>query len=356
MADAAPNGEPRRRFWLFAPLALLMLAAAAWTAAWFMIRNEAARALDNWIAREARAGRQWQCADRTIGGFPFRIEVSCDTLALLRPGSRLTLGATRTVAQVYRPRHLIAHVSGPLRFEEGPIRLAGEWRSLEASVRMSADGLQRASLVASGPELRLTGWAAEEIGLRAQRLETHLRPNPSRFASEGAYDWSLQAAGAVVPRLDDLIGGAEAADLDVQLTATQARDVAARPLIAELERWREARGRIEVTRLALAKGARRVEGKGQFGLDAAHRPQGRAEIAAAGVEGLLGTVLSARNAAANAIIGALTGRRPEALPQAPASATGAKSGLQPLPPLRIEGGRVLVGPVPVPGLRFPPLY
>jgi hypothetical protein len=31
-------------------------------------------------------------------------------------------------------------------------------------------------------------------------------------------------------------------------------------------------------------------------------------------------------------------------------------GLRPLAALRLEGGRVLVGPVPVPGLRLSPVY
>ena len=355
MPDASP-ALPRRhsRFWLFAPFVLLALAMAGWTTAWLLIRDQTSRALDAWMADEAPHGRQWACPGRAVGGFPFRIEVSCASLGLQRPGSRLTLGPVVAVAQVYRPRHIIAHVVGPLRASEGQVGVEGNWRLVEVSIRTTPEGLQRASLAADAPAFRLTGMTTGDLNLAAQRLETHLRPNPARSA-EGAYDWSLRAAKLALPGLDVLVGGTEPADLDIDLTVTQGRDLAARPLAEELERWRLAGGRIEVARLALAKGASRIEGKGQFGLDDAHRPQGRAELAAAGLEGFLGTALGARAGAAAAFLGSLTGNRANRQP-APGDPRNADPALRPLPPLRIEGGRVHLGPLALPGMRVAPLY
>jgi len=81
MDEAAPAGNVRySRFWLYAPFALLLLVAIAWSAAWFVIRNRAGEALDGWLAAEAQAGRQWTCQDRTIGGYPFRIQVGWRSL------------------------------------------------------------------------------------------------------------------------------------------------------------------------------------------------------------------------------------------------------------------------------------
>jgi hypothetical protein len=34
----------------------------------------------------------------------------------------------------------------------------------------------------------------------------------------------------------------------------------------------------------------------------------------------------------------------------------AKSGLKPLPPVRLDGGRVYIGPLALPGIRLEPLY
>jgi hypothetical protein len=354
MPDAATALPPRHsRFWLFAPFVLLALTAAGWTTTWLMICDRTTRAIDDWLAGEAAQGRQWACPGRTVGGFPFRIEVSCASVSLQRADGRLTLGPVIAVAQVYRPRHIIAHVAGPMRASEGQVGVEGNWRLFEVSIRTTPEGLQRASVAADTPAFRVAGMAAGDLNLSAQRLETHLRPHPARSA-EGAYDWSLLAAKLALPGLDALVGGGtEPADLDIDLTVTQARDLAARPLAEELERWRLAGGRIEIARLALAKGGSRIEGKGQFALDDAHRPQGRAELAAAGLEGLLGTALGASAGAAATILRALTGKSAKPEPRDRRSANPA---LKPLPPLRIEGGRVHLGPLPLPGMRVAPLY
>jgi hypothetical protein len=208
-------------------------------------------------------------------------------------------------------------------------------------------------VVAEEPVFRVTGTMAGDLTVSGQRLETHLRPTPAREA-EGAYDWTLRAAGVAVPGLDYLIGGTEPADIDLQLTATQTRDLAAGSPADALERWRQVGGRLEIERLALTKGARRIEGKGQVGLDEAHRPQGRAELAAAGLEGLLGTFIGGRSGATGALLGMLTGRTRAEVQQPPGRADGVT--LRPLPPLRLEGGRVLLGPLPLPGIRLPTLY
>jgi hypothetical protein len=356
--DDAPAMPERRssRFWLFAPFVLLVLIAVAWTAAWFVVREKAAEALDRWLTAEANRGRQWTCPNRGVGGFPFRLEVRCDSLVLQRPDMLVSLGPVSAVAQVYRPRHVIVRVAGPLRAGDATATLEGNWRSLEASIHTTARGLERTSVVIDGPDLVLKGLQPADLRIQARRLETHLRPSPAR-ASEAAYDWSLAAAAAQIPSLDLLIGGTEPADLDVQLTATQVRDPRARPSVEELERWRQAGGRIEVTTLRLAKGPRRIEGRGEFGLDDLRRPQGRADLAAAGVEGVLGAFLVPKSSAAGALLGALTGRSQGSRDQPEAGREpDYRTGLRTLPPLRLENGRVYVGPLALPGVRIPSLY
>jgi hypothetical protein len=358
MTDGTPALPPRHsRVWLFAPFVLLALAVAGWSTAWFLIRNATTDAIDDWLAAEAAQGRQWQCVDRTVGGYPFRITISCDALSLQRPGASLALGAVTAVAQVYAPRHVIVHAAGPLRAGDGRMGVDGTWRLLQASVRTVAEGgFQRLSLAVDEPALRVTGAPGGDLALSAGRLETHLRPSPTRDASEGAYDWTLGLARLNLPVLDTLIGGAEPADLDLQVTATRARDVKARPWTEELERWREAGGRLEVTTLALAKGRRFIDGAGQFGLDEAHRVQGRAELAATGLEGLVGTLLGARGGATAALLGALIGQPIAPDPAPEVKAKSSKPGLKPLPPVRLDEGRVFIGTLPLPGVRLPPLY
>ena len=118
-----------------------------------------------------------------------------------------------------------------------------------------------------------------------------------------------RSPGAAVPPLDQLLGGPEPIDADLQIRVTQAR-AGLRPSRSEIERWREAGGRIGLTSLTTAKGARRLEAKGELGLDELRRPMGRLEVAAAGLGDLLATLMGGRlPTAPGAVLGGLLGPR-----------------------------------------------
>jgi hypothetical protein len=347
MADATAPTARHSRFWLYTPFVLLGLVAVAWSLAWVAIRDRIGEGLDQWLAAERQAGRQWTCRDRTVGGYPFRIQVTCAALSLERGDVKASFGRVTSVAQVYQPRHVITEIDGPLRLTDGQIVAEGTWRLLETSVRGAGEGFQRASLIAEAPRLRVTGAGPTELDVSSERVEAHLRPSPAG-RQEGAYDAAVTALGAKVPALDALMGGAEPANLQIDVTATQAQGFQGRPMVDELERWREAEGRLKVMLLSLAKGPRRLEAKGELHLDEMHRPAGELAVAAAGLEGLIGTLAGGR--AGGTLLGGLLGQGPRA-PQAPQAAD-----LAPLPPLRLDNGRIAVGPFTLPNVRLPALY
>jgi hypothetical protein len=115
-----------------------------------------------------------------------------------------------------------------------------------------------------------------------------------------------------------------------------------------LERWRAAGGKLDILMLSLAKGSRRVEAKGDVRLDEMHRPAGQLNIAAAGLDGLLGNVMGRRN---GALLGALLGQG-----GAPSAQPGAKPTLSPLPPVRLDNGRLALGPFVIPNFELRPVY
>ncbi len=81
MTDPLPTRR-RSRFWLYGPFMLLVVLAAGWSAFWFYARGRIATEIDTALAREVERGRTWTCTDRSIGGFPFRIELRCNALSL----------------------------------------------------------------------------------------------------------------------------------------------------------------------------------------------------------------------------------------------------------------------------------
>jgi hypothetical protein len=346
-AEATPP-KRHRRFWLYAPYAVLLLLAVAWSIGWFVLRGRMEAGLDAWVAREAAAGRRWTCADRHIAGFPFRIELFCSGMILDRPDLQAKLGPVTVVSQVYKPGHMIAETAGPLQINAGSTAIEATWSLLQASVQVGADGPQQGDLVADKPVVKVTSAQIEPLTVTAERLESHVRTNPAEATTA---DWALRAGAAVIPGLDGLIGGTEPANLDVVAAVTRARDLPARPIAAELERWRAAGGRVEISRLGLVKGPRQIEGKGSLGLDEVHRPQGQLDVASARIEGFLGQFIGAKAGGAAALIGALLGA-----PPARSATGGQNAGLTPLPPLRLDGGKLRLGPLVIPGVRLDPLY
>lgn len=348
MAEAASAENRRRsRFWLYTPFILLFLIAVAWSIAWFVIRNRAGEMLDAWLAMEAQRGRQWTCTDRTIAGYPFRIELVCNTLEMKQGTVTASFGRTEAISQVYQPRLIIAEIGGPLRVTDGTVTVDGSWDLLQASIHASQTGLQRLSLAAKTPKVTVTGLTPQTIATSGQSLELHLRPNPSR-AAENAYDAAFSIRQAGIPVLDTLIGGVEPTDLSADVTATQATGFQGRPIPEELERWRNAGGKLDILMLSAAKGPRRVEAKGDLRLDEQHRPAGQLNVSAAGLDGILGKVTGSR--AGGALLGALLGQAPRAQGKNNAPQ------LMPLPPLMIDNGFLAMGPFVIPNFRLQPLY
>ncbi|MFH6783349.1 MULTISPECIES: DUF2125 domain-containing protein [Methylobacterium] len=367
--DRGAGRGPGLRLGLFAPFVLLLLLALAWTAGWFWLRGKAESEIDGWFAREAQAGRQWTCADRSLTGFPFRFELRCSALSFARSDVRFTVGPVVAAAQVYQPRHVILEATGPFRVQQGGLDADVTWSDLEASLHLTGDGFQRASLVVDGLKGRVTGADPWPIDFTAGHLELHARPTPGRFATDGAVDLSLRVMQVGLPLLDPVLGGSEPADVALDATVTRATGFRTRTLAKELERWREAGGTVELTSLAVEKGSRRLRAQGVLALDDEHRPTGQLDVRTAGLEQVIAPLISEQIGArlggdGAALIGNIVGqflggRRKEPASGQPAPGTQDRPGEPPLkvlPTVRLTGGRVVVGPFAVPNVRLQPLY
>jgi len=359
-APAAARAPSRKG--LFVPYILLATLVVLWSAGWFWVRDRATREMDAWLAAEAAAGRTWTCADRSISGYPFRIELRCASLAFARADSRFTLGPVTAVVQVYQPRQGILEVAGPFHVEQDDLVGDVTWTSLKGSFHGASEGFVRASLVVDA----LKGTAHEagqpEIAFSADHLEAHGRPTPGRFASDGAVDLSLRVAKARVPLVDPFVGNTDPADIDLDATVNRATTLHTGTVARELEAWRRAGGSLDIALLSLAKGNRRVQAHGSLALDSSHRPEGQIDLRAAGVEAIVGQIMGQRfGAEKGALIGNLVGqflsggRRGRAEAEADAAPKGDPA-LKSLPPLRLSEGRLMLGPFPIPNVEIPPLY
>ena len=347
MTDLSPTRR-QSRFWLYAPFGLLVVLAAAWSGFWFYVHGRTVAEIDKALAKEAERGRSWICNNRTVRGFPFRIEVRCDSLALTstRWGDavRIETGPALAVGQIYSPGLVILEATSPARVSLPEGRsLDITWKQLDASLAWRDP--QRFALVAAEPNATLTapGLAAENW--RAASLETHLRRNPDRPATDQAVDIALSAKGTVLPVIDALLGTTDAGTIDLQATLTQSEAFRQGFNPDALETWRNANGVLDITRLAATKGAARIDGSGQLLLDPTHHVGGDLQLAAAGIQQIGGVRVGNLLGGLGGLLG---GRGGSAAATAPV--------LTPLPPVALREGRVFLGPIRLPLKPLQPLY
>ncbi len=341
-----PPVPQRSRTWLYAPYVVVVALAVGWAGFWFFAKARVAEGIDSWIAKEAAAGREWACARRAISGFPFRIEVKCDGVSLLRRNDpsapALALGPLHTVAQIYNPRHIIIETPGPLaaNWTDGRKAMLA-WTRGQMSLRSSKEGFERASIVMEEPAFTSEGLEAEAT--RASRLEAHLRPAPGR-ETEQAFDVSLMLDSLASPVLDALAGSPQPAELRLSMIATRAGAFADGLTPVSIDGWRGLGGVLEVPRFGLKKGQAVLEGTGWLALDEMRRLRGRIEASQSGIDQIggfrLGGLLDA---------GALLAGRP-------AVTTEGGRSLKPLPPIEAREGRVYLGPLRLPGPPLRPVF
>lgn len=345
------------RWRIFLPTVVLMLLFAGLGAFWAYAAWRTGTSVDAWLAREARLGRIWTCPDRQIGGFPFRLELSCAKPGFVgKAGGRaLTgeLGRVHAVAQLQDPNHVIVEAEGPLVVsDDAGGRLALEWELLQGSIQNQAGSpLGAIAVEATKPRLSLAGFGLASLEATGDMVDFHMRRTPGRPDEESAYDLASRATQLRLPPADQWLGDASPIDMDAVATVTQAEPLTGAPPAAELERWRLAGGKVQFGKVMVSKGAKRLDATGVVALDELHRPQGRLDVSVAGLDDLLQQFgLSPRAANIGGLIAGVLGGR---VPKTPApDATAGPGGV--VLPLRLDNGKAYLGPLAV--ARLAPLY
>lgn len=343
MTEQQPGtGKRARKFWLYVPIIALLLIVTGWSVAWFMIRDRVERALDERVAAEAKAGRIWSCPLRSISGFPFRIEVTCAFLSLTRGNVSLSLGRMQAIVQAYNPNHGIVTLTGPMKFDDGRVSVSGNWQEWEASIVGLARGkLERVAMAAKNPTFTVSGLAETgDVTVSAASTETHIRPTPGAAAQDRSYDIAFDATGTVLPLFDNWLTDTTPGSISALLTGTQLSLVGGRSVAEAAEQWRMDGGKLTISSLSVTKGARRLDLKGEGMLDPMHRPEALLTISAANLSDVLARLISGNGNAQLEPLG------PDA----------SKAPLVAMPPVRLQGGKIYVGPFVVPKVRLTPVY
>lgn len=291
MQDRTVPPQKRSRWPLFVMPGLLVLLGIGWTGFWFYASGQVGTQFDLWRAREAEAGRVYDCGKLNVGGYPFRFEVTCDNanVELISQTASRKLGKAElnqilAVAQIYNPQLLIAEFTSPLTFtEQGEQQsLILNWKGSQASVYGLPKSPQRVSFVMDDPVLeRSAGSVRTPLG-RAKHIELHGRIAEGSVAENPVIDVAWQVAQGSSDALHPVLG--EAFDMTTQARLKGLKDFRPKPWPERFREIQAADGRIEIVQSRLQQGTLVAVATGALGISAQGFLEGELQMTVAGLD------------------------------------------------------------------------
>jgi hypothetical protein len=367
--DAYPPAQKRRRSigWLI-PTLVLVIIVAGWCGFWFYAANRASETIAAWIDREARAGRIYTCGSQSLGGFPFRIEFSCDQAAAefekARPPVMLAASHVLAAAQVYQPTLVIAEIKSPLTaVERGQPKMTANWSLAQISLRGTPRNPQRVSFAAEKLTLDRAGTDKQERVFAADRGQLHWRLASGTVRDNPVIDIAGSLKAATVQGWHPL--AAKPFDFDGDTRLVGLRNFQPKSWAERLREIQQADGRIEVRNVRIKQGDMIAVASGNLKLTPKGYLDGELIVTAAGVEKILPALgleaLSRQGGSRSQRLGAALSLLDQMAPGAVSSAVSLLGEQVELEgrratrmPLRFKDGVATLGPVKLG--QTPPLF
>jgi hypothetical protein len=285
---------PRRSRWgLFAAPVLLLIAAIAWSAFWFFAASQVDVQADAWRAHEAKSGRIYDCAKRSVAGFPFRLEVSCDGASVTLSSqtaqaagqSQLTakLGEILVVAQVYDPKRVIAEFTAPATItDQGGQNFVANWKLGRASVLGLPEVPQRASVAFDAPTLARVDGSMQVPLADAAHVELHGRLAEGSPKDAPVIESVLQINKGTIRGLHPIL--ADPFDADVRALVSGLKDLSPKPWPVRFREIQAAGGHVEIVQSRIQQGDLIAVAAGTLGLSPAGRIEGELQMTVTGLE------------------------------------------------------------------------
>ena len=274
---------------------LLLIAAAAWSVFWFYAASQAEVKADAWRAQEAKSGRVYDCARRTIAGFPFRLEVRCDGAsvslvsqtagqAAAQAPVTANLGEILVVAQVYDPKLLIAEFTAPATISDS--RGVPSWLANWSKARSSVVGLpavpHRASIVFDDASIERINGSVQVPLAGARHVELHGRLAAGAPVDHPVIETVLRLEAGSVREVHPLL--AQPFDAEVRMTLSGLKDLAPKPWPDRFRELQAGGGHVEIVQSRIQQGDLIAVAAGTLGLSAQGRLDGELQMTVAGIE------------------------------------------------------------------------
>jgi len=292
MTDIALAPRRYKRWRIFIAPVLLLIIAIAWSGFWLYAASQVGVQADAWRAREARAGRIYDCAKRSVGGFPFRLEITCDgasvTLKSQAAGQSATpvtakLGRILVVAQVYDPKRVIAEFTAPATItDQGGQSFVANWKLGRASVFGLPDVPQRASIEFDAPALTRVDGSMQVPLADAGHVELHGRLAEGSPKDAPVIESVLEINKGTIRGVHPLL--ADPFDADVRALVSGLKDLSPKPWPVRFREMQAGGGHVEIVQSRIQQGDLVAVAAGTLGLSPAGRLEGELQMTVAGIE------------------------------------------------------------------------
>ncbi|HKR89969.1 MAG TPA: DUF2125 domain-containing protein [Phenylobacterium sp.] len=323
-----------RRLGLYLPFVLLLLAALAWTFFWFWMRGEVQKRMDASVADLGRGGYQVSWGRRSLGGYPFRMDVSLTEVKLREPsGWALQAPLLEGEAFPYAPGHWMLAAPQGLTFVRpvgGPVAITGQ--VLRASLTDFAKRPPSFSFQGEGLSFQPAAGAEPFALTAADLVEFHLRAGPD---DEGGVFARLDGGKARPDGVFGRIAAGKPVSLVWNSTLSKMSAFTGRDWAEAVQRWSDAGGQMNVRDTSkLAAGEALVAVKsGALGVGRDGRLRGVMDVGLRQAPRALGTMAQS---------GVLPSTAADA---ASAVATARQAGDSARATLNFEAGQITLGPV-----------
>ena len=274
---------------------LLLVAAAAWSGFWFYAASQAEVKADAWRAQEARSGRVYDCARRTVAGFPFRLEVRCDgasvslvsqtaAQAVAQKPVTAKLSEILIVAQVYDPKLLIAEFSAPATVfdPQGGSSMVVNWSKARSSVVGLPAIPQRASIVFDDASVDRVNASVQVPLARAKHVELHGRLAEGTALEHPVIETVLRVEAGSVQDVHPLL--AQPFDAELRAMLSGLRDLAPKPWPERFRELQAAGGHVEIVQSRIQQGDLIAVAAGTLGLSVQGNLDGELQMTVAGLD------------------------------------------------------------------------
>lgn len=285
----------RRRLWpVFVMPGLVVFLAAAWTGFWFFAASKVDENVALWQAREAAAGRKYDCANRSVSGFPFRLEVRCDGVSVALQAQTATqsvtqipvtakLGEILVVAQIYTPRLLIAEFKAPAVIsQQGQPWMAMAWSNARSSITGLPGTPDSGDLVFDDLSLDRFVGAASAPAVRAKRVVLNGRTAPTSTPEKPVVETALRITSGTIADVHPLL--AAPFDTDIRAQISGLSDLTPKPWPQRFREIQAAGGRLEITQSRVQQGDIISLATGSLGITAAGNLDGELQMTVTGLD------------------------------------------------------------------------